>query len=122
MRTREKAKIFKRFLAGDSVERISWRERQEDRHVTTDVIESIIREGITGKFDVTPMKREYAPRECSAPCCFCGVTDTDVETATTGTPMHRQCLRLAALGSLESSIMPNSVLDRNDPPNTERKL
>jgi len=101
MRTQERAKIFKRFMEGESVERISWRERQEDRHVTTDVIESII-------------------RECSAPCCFCGVTDTDVETATTGTPMHRQCLRLAALGSLESSIMPNSLLDRNDPSNTER--
>ena len=62
MRTRESVKIFKRFMAGESVERISWRERQEDRHVTTDVIESIIREGLAGKFDPPPMKqaRVYA--------------------------------------------------------------
>jgi hypothetical protein len=50
-------------------------------------------------------------RECSAPCCFCGVADTAVETATTDAPMHRHCLRLAALGSLETSIMQNAQGD-----------
>jgi len=40
-------------------------------------------------------------------CCFCQRADSTVEIATTGTPMHRQCLRNAALGSLEASLFPN---------------
>ena len=49
-------------------------------------------------------------------CCFCRVTDGTVETAKTGTPMHRQCLRDAALGSMEDSLFPirTKVADLND--------
>jgi hypothetical protein len=45
-------------------------------------------------------------------CCFCQIADDSVEIATTGTPMHRQCLRKAALGELELSLLPNSQEDR----------
>jgi hypothetical protein len=39
-------------------------------------------------------------------CCFCQSATGGVEIATTGTPMHRQCLRNAALGELEQSLLP----------------
>lgn len=51
-----------------------------------------------------PVNRRWLARTC----CFCQRTDGSVEVATTRTPMHRQCLRLAALGSMESSVLPNA--------------
>jgi len=48
-----------------------------------------------------------SPQVVGSSCCFCQRTDGAVEIATTGTPMHRQCLRNAALGSLEAPLLPN---------------
>jgi hypothetical protein len=61
MRTREKARIWRRFMAGESVYDLQhdWGKHAFKEAVT---IESIIREGATGKFDPLPMKqaRVYA--------------------------------------------------------------
>jgi hypothetical protein len=61
MRTREKAKIWRRFMAGESVDELQhdWGRHAFKEAVT---IEAIIREGAAGKFDDVPMKqaRVYA--------------------------------------------------------------
>jgi len=61
MRTRDKARIFKRFMAGASVWEIFVTDTK-NMFETDEEIESIIREGATGKLDPLPMKqaREYA--------------------------------------------------------------
>ena len=55
MRTREKARIWRRFMAGESVAEISYGMKQprtwEEKH---DLIESILREGLAGKPDTKP--------------------------------------------------------------------
>jgi hypothetical protein len=45
--------------------------------------------------------REYTPPPS---CCFCGMIDSYVRKASTGTPMHLGCLRGAGLGSLEAEL------------------
>jgi len=58
MRTREKARIWRRFMAGESV----WRLMTSVKAVGQYEIEAIIREGARGKFDAVPMNqaRVYA--------------------------------------------------------------
>ena len=61
MRTREKARIWRRFMAGDCVAEISAKMKHpyawEEKHT---IIEAIIREGATGKLDPIPMKQARA--------------------------------------------------------------
>jgi hypothetical protein len=63
MRTREKARIWRRFIKGESVAEISYSMNypyaREEKHT---IIEAIIREGARGKFDPLPMNqaRVYA--------------------------------------------------------------
>ena len=61
MRQREKARIWRRFMAGESVAEISYSMNypyaREEKHT---MIESIIREGATGAFDPLPMKQARA--------------------------------------------------------------
>jgi len=61
MRTREKARIWRRFMAGESVFELQhdWGKHAFKEAVT---IENIIREGAAGKFDYALMKqaRVYA--------------------------------------------------------------
>jgi len=61
MRTREKARIWRRFMAGESVMQIFDTDRKQIIASPYE-IEAIIREGATGKFDPLPMKqaRKYA--------------------------------------------------------------
>jgi hypothetical protein len=62
MRTREKARIWRRFMAGESVYDLSYCMWSRNVNIKFADIESIIREGATGKFDAVPMKqaRVYA--------------------------------------------------------------
>jgi uncharacterized protein YggE len=61
MRQREKARIWRRFMAGESVAEISYRMKQprtwEEKH---NLIESILREGLRGAFDPLPMNQARA--------------------------------------------------------------
>jgi hypothetical protein len=61
MRTREKARIWRRFMAGESVMQIFDTDRIPIIASPYE-IENIIREGARGKFDAVPMKqaRVYA--------------------------------------------------------------
>ena len=60
-----------------------------------------------GQLDPFNWKLISAKEIMNAACCFCQEKDVTFEIATTGTPMHRQCLRKAALGELESKLLPN---------------
>jgi hypothetical protein len=61
MRTREKARIFRRFMKGESVMQIFNTDRKQIIASPYE-IEAIIREGARGKFDAVPMNqaRVYA--------------------------------------------------------------
>jgi hypothetical protein len=62
MRTREKARIWRRFMAGESVQTLG------DWYFTNigwvafpnEIVENILREGMAGKFDPLPVKQARA--------------------------------------------------------------
>jgi hypothetical protein len=60
MRTRDKARIFRRFMAGESIESIEVDRRKNGILIFRNEIESIIREGATGKLDPIAMKQARA--------------------------------------------------------------
>ena len=58
MRTRDKQRIFRRFMAGEPVSEIaSGLKTTCSIHHERETIENILREGATGKFDPLPMKQ-----------------------------------------------------------------
>jgi hypothetical protein len=61
MRTRDKQRIFRRFMAGDCVAQISAKMKhpgaREEKHT---IIEAVLREGATGKFAALPRKQARA--------------------------------------------------------------
>ena len=62
MRQRDKARIFRRFMRGESVDKLAIRCTPVDMgwSVSVALIESIIREGLDGAFDPLPMKQARA--------------------------------------------------------------
>ena len=63
-----------------------------------------------------PVRRDTpSPQVVGSSCCFCQRPGA-VEIATTGTTMHQQGLRNAALGSLEASLLPNAELTGSKQP------
>jgi hypothetical protein len=67
MRTRDKQRIFRRFMAGDCVAQISARMKHpyawEEKHA---IIEAVLREGATGKFAALPMKQARAKAKAAS--------------------------------------------------------
>jgi hypothetical protein len=60
MRTREKARIWRRFMAGESVFGIYIGFRKNNKIVPILELEHAIRDGATGKLDPIPMKQARA--------------------------------------------------------------